>query len=439
MGLLSFLGWDPKPPPAIERREPALVAKDGFASASYPSWLSAGFGALPSSTGLPVTPYTALQSSAYYACVNCLAQDWAKLPVEVQQRRAGGRGWDTLTDHYLARLLRRPNRWQVPFQFWSMVSTSLTMRGNAFVVIVRSGEDGRPRALVPINPDRVSVLLTPGGWLCYHVSHPLLGEGLTLHQDDVLHWRGFSLDGYLGISAIMASPEAIGLALATQRHGATLFRQGSQIQGVLKAAKSLSPEAATRLRNSWERTYGGVDNTGKTAVLEEGLEYQKIGMTSVESQFLEVREHQDIDICGMLRVPPHKIGRLENAHFSNIENQNQEYIDNALLPPIRQSEEMLPEKCLFADERDMIRVRWSFDELLRGDRVSRVTAGVQAVNAGLESANEWREAEGRNPYPEGGEFRIPLNTGAADKAPPPDDPARLTAPANPMPSDGGAP
>lgn len=430
MGLLSFIGGRDAPAERIEPKlsVPAVAKADSFASASYPSWFSAGMGALPSATGLPVTPFTALQAGAVFACVRCIAEDWAKLPVRIERLRPGGLGYDVLRDHYLARLMRRPNRWQVPFQFWSFVSTSLSMRGNAYVVIIR-GPGGQPRALVPVSPDRVSVLLSPNAWLFYHISHPLVGEGLTLHQDDVLHLRGFSLDGYIGLSPIMACPEAVGLALATQRHGATLFRQGAQIQGVLKSAGSLSPEAASRVATSWRNTYGGVDNTGKTAVLEEGLSYEKIGMTSEESQFLEVREHQDIDICGIYRVPPHKIMRLGDAHYSNIENQNQEYIDNALLPPIRQTEELIAEKLLFSEERDLIRARVNFDELLRGDRKSRVDAGVSAVNGGLQSPNEWRAAEGLNPYDGGDEFRVPLNTGAAGTAPPPDDPARVTAPA----------
>ncbi|NPD67289.1 phage portal protein [Lichenicola cladoniae] len=430
MGLLSFLDNRGAPSVRVEPKVsmPAVVKADSFASGSYPSWLSAGLGALPSATGLPVTPFTALQSAAVFGCVRCIAEDWSKLPIKVQRMRPGGRGFDVLHDHYLARLLRRPNRWQVPVQFWSFVSTCLSLRGNAYIVIIR-GNGGEPKALVPISPDRVSVLLSPKGWLFYHVSHPLIGEGLTLHQDDMLHLRGFSLDGYLGLSPIMACPEAVGLAMATQRHGATLFRQGAQIQGVLKAAAKLSPEGAARLANSWRETYGGVDNTAKTAVLEEGLTYEKIGMTSQESQFLEVREHQDIDICGLYRVPPHKIMRLGDAHYSNIENQNQEYIDNALLPPIRQVEELISDKLLFSEERDVIRARCDFNELLRGDRKSRVDAGVAAVNGGLQNANEWRIDEGLNPYPGGDEYRVPLNTGAASSAPAPDDPARVTAPA----------
>lgn len=427
MALFPRLAGAGSHPARVEPRllMPSVRKADSFASGSYPSWLSAGLGALPSATGLPVTPFTALQASAVFSCVNNIAQDLAKIPLEVRLRN--GRGWDLTTTHPLTNLLRMPNRWQTPFQFWYYAMVCLGMRGNSYIAIVR-GPSGAPRSLIPIMPDRVSVLMSPKGWLFYHISHPLVGEGIRLHQDDMIHIRGFTLDGYLGISPIMACPEAIGLALATQRHGATLFRQGAQVQGVLKVAKSLNADAAARLATSWRNAYGGVDNTSKTAVLEEGMAYEKIGMTADEAQFLETREKTDVDICGLYRVPPYKIGRGDKVTISNFENANQEYIDNALIPPARQIEELIWDRLVFSEEKPRLSARFNFDELLRGDLSSRVTAGVAAVNSGLLSANEWRAREGLNPYERGDEFRVPLNTGAATHAPPPDDPARITAP-----------
>ncbi|BCZ75969.1 phage portal protein [Novacetimonas maltaceti] len=418
---------------AVERREPRLslpatrTKADSFASGSYPSWLSAGLGALPSATGLPVTPFTAMQAAAVFSCVNRISEDLAKIPLQVQEILPNGRGALVTTTHPLAQLLASPNRWMTAYQFWFYVTVCLCMRGNSYVAIVR-GQNGQPRSLIPIMPDRVSVLMSPRGWIFYHISHPLVGEGIRLHQDDMIHLRGFTLDGYMGISPIMACPEAIGLAIAAQRHGATLFRNGTQIQGVLKTSKSLSKETAARIASSWRNAYGGVDNTGKTAVLEEGMEYERIGMTADEAQFLEVREKEDIDICGMFGVPPHKIGRGDKVTISNFENASQEYIDNALIPKARQAEEQIHSRLVFSEEKARLRVRFNFDELLRGDMQSRVTAGVAAVNSGLISANEWRAREGMNPYPRGDEYRVPLNTGAASTAPAVDDPARITAP-----------
>ncbi|HET8634232.1 MAG TPA: phage portal protein, partial [Gemmatimonadales bacterium] len=230
------------------RREPTLAApapvrraaESGLASPQ--PWLMGALGALSSASGLPVTPLTALQSAAVYSCVRCLSEDLAKLPLGVRRKLSDG-GSVPEPRHALNALFQRPNRWMTGFDFVAYIVTALCLRGNGYAVIKR-GRGGEPIELIPVSPDRVSLLLAPNGLLYYMVHHPAVGDAVTLHQDDMLHIRSLSLDGYVGISPIAVAQDAIGLALATQQHGATLFRQGAQVSGVLRATSKLSPEAA---------------------------------------------------------------------------------------------------------------------------------------------------------------------------------------------------
>lgn len=394
----------PMPAPAVKSGE------GGWSGASPGAAMLSAFGYGINSAGVPVTPYTALTSSAVYACVRCLSDDIAKLPLQMHRRLASG-GFAVDLDHPLNRLLRRPNRWQTRFQFMSYWVASLALRGNGCTAILR-GPDGAPRALVPLNPDRTTILRSPQGWLYYAFSHALMGDAgyWTLHQDDVMHIKNYSLDGYTGVSPIYAMGEAIGLSLATQTHGGTLFSQGAQIAGVLKAPKALSPEAAKRMAASWRDVHSGVRNASKTAVLEEGVEFEKIGMTSDEAQFLATRGFQVIDICRGFRVPPHKIQSLDRATFTNIENQNQQYIDDALIPIARQVEETAEEALLFDDERGTYQLRFDFDSLLRGDQKSRFDSYHVALGDGWMTQNQVRIRENLAPFPGGDVYRVALNT-----------------------------
>ena len=203
MGILSrILGTEAR---AVVRIEPRVTAppvvKD---EAGYEAgWSNSGlFGALGgmgvSNAGVAVTPYTALQVPAVSTCIRCLSDDLAKLPLVVRRRLPGG-GWETDLNHALNKVLRDPNRFMTAMDLKAYIVTSYCLRGNAYVAIRRDG-NGRPAKLIPLSPDRVSVLLSPDGHLFYHMSHPLLGsDGLVLHQDDVMHIRGMSLDGYTGI------------------------------------------------------------------------------------------------------------------------------------------------------------------------------------------------------------------------------------------------
>jgi len=442
---------EPTPPLTVQhpRVEPVLQvpvtrSMPADSSLSQPqSWLMGMLGAMPSATGIPVTPLTALQAAAVYGCVKCRSEDLAKLPIVMRRERADGQGWDKLTKHPLRRLFRRPNRWMTASDFISYVVISLDLRGNAYIAVAR-GPDGSPRSLIPLSPDRVSVLLSPNGTLFYNVHHPALGTGLTLHQDDVVHVRGLSLDGYMGISPIAAGQDAIGLALATQQHGAALFRQGAQISGVLSIAGSLSPEAAKRLGQSWQDTYGGVANAAKIAVLEEGAKFEKIALTNEQAQYLETRGFQVLDICRIFRTPPHKVMDLSRATFSNIEEQNQSYIDEALLPTAVRIEQALEDKLLFEDEDD-IELDFDFDALLRGNMKTRFETYQIGLLNGVWNRNEVRAKERENPVPGGEIYRVPLNTVDAsispDGAPTPpgtDAPTKpdANAPAEPKPGEG---
>ena len=379
--------------------------------------LFSAFAPFSSHTGVAVTPFTALQSSAVYGCVRCLAEDLAKLPLNLYAARPDG-GWQIDRVHPLAAVLARPNRWQTTFAFVSYLSVCLSLRGNAFIFVLRY-PDGRPKALIPISPDRCSVLFSPKGWLYYEIAHPAFKDSTTLrvHQDDMLHIRNISLDGFSGLSPIAAAAEAMGLALATQQHGAVLFRQGTQASGALSHPGTLTQPAQDRIAARWQQRYAGVENAAKVLILEEGMKFEKLSMTSDEAQFLETRKFQVEEICRIFRVPPHKVASLDRATFSNIENQGQQYIDDSLIPVARQVEEEAAHALLFDDERGRYRIGFDFDSMLRGDMKSRYEAYHIALGDMWMTANQVCLKEGLPTFEGGDEHYRALNTTPA-MAPP---------------------
>lgn len=412
---------------ALVAREPRLtlpVAKGGY-TADQPlatiagSALYTAFSPLTNHTGVAVTPFSAMQAAAVYACVRCLSEDMAKLPIIISRALSEG-GWLADRAHPITALLRRPNRWQSCFTFVSYIVTCLVLRGNAYVFVVRD-ENGQPSALIPISPERCTMRLSPKGWLFYDIGHPAFGSrgNLTVHQDDILHLRNITLDGFTGISTIAAAAEAIGLSLATQQHGANLFRQGTQASGVLKHPGVLGEAGRNNLRESWQERYSSVENAHKVLVLEENMTFEKLSMTSDEAQFLETRKFQVEEICRIFRVPPHKIASLDRATFSNIENQNQQYIDDSLVPMARQLEEEAEHKLFWDAERSGLRLRVDFDSMLRGDMKTRYDAYHIALGDGWLNRDTVRAREGLPPIPgnAGKEYRVALNTGPATAAP----------------------
>ena len=372
--------------------------------------LYAALGGYASNTGVPVTPFTALQAAAVYACVRFISQDIAMLKPFVRRCLPGGK-FKRDTQHPLVKLFRKPNRWQTRFEFFSYWVSSICLRGNGYVVVERD-KWGEAIELIPVAPDRVTIMLSPEGEMWYRVNSNRLGFGLMVPPDDMMHLKNISMDGYMGVSPIAIAQDVIGLALATQQHGGILFRQGAQIGGVFQHPGKMSKEASDRIAASWNTVHTGVQNAHKTPILEEGMTYEKIAMTSEDAQFLETRRFQVIDICRLYGVPPHKLGELDKATLNNIEQQNQQYIDSALAPIAQAIVELFDAHLLFEDERSQMSCQMDFADMTRGDMATRFGSYQIGTLNGWLSRNEVRAKENMDPIddPTADEYRVPLNT-----------------------------
>ena len=212
----------------------------------------------------------------------------------------------------------------------------------------------------------------------------------------------------MGYSPITLAKDCIGLGLAAERFGASFFSNGARLGGILQHPAKLSQEAADRLRESWGNAYGGSGNTGKTAILEEGMNFTQLGIPPDDAQFLETRKFQVDDIARWYGVPPHMVGSMESATFSNIEHQQIEYVTHTLRSWLVRWEQELQRK-IYMD--DTIFPQFIVDGLLRGDTKTRYESYRVARETGWLSVNEIRGLENLNPIDGGDQFIQPLNMG----------------------------
>ena len=353
-------------------------------------YLGWAFGGSASAAGIIVNPQTAMQSAAVYSCVQVLAQSIAMLPVNLYQKL--GDGSKKIADaHPVFELLHdQPNSYQTSIEFWEMMVASLCLRGNAYAYINRIG-NGKIKELLPLHPDMVRVEMAADFTIRYQVTLP---DGTFRHfsNGELFHIRGLTLNGWLGISPIAYAREAIGLALATEKFGGQLFRNGAKMGGVLEHPGHLGEEAYKRLKTTFDEAYSG-ENAHKTAILEEGMKFSKITMTADDSQFLETRKYQRSEIAAIFRVPPHMIGDLERATFSNIEQQSLEFVNFTLMPWLARIEKAIKRDLLLGTDKQKYTAKFNVASLLRGDASSRATYYHNGILDGWMTRNEARQAE----------------------------------------------
>lgn len=350
-------------------------------------------GGLGTSAGINVTPLKALGVSTVYACVNRIAGTVASLPLKLYRR--DGKNKVVASDHPLYPLLHdAPNPEMTSFDFRQAMQGNLSLRKNAVAIIVRDGF-GDVAELVPVDPCDLEFVRGSRGQLEYRIRNEMY------EASRILHLKGFSTNGVCGIDLVFSVREVVGLAIALQDNAARFFGNGSRPGAILEHPKTLSNDAAKRLRESFERLYKGNENAFRVAVLEEGLKYVAQRHNNHDSQFIESRKHQDIAITQVFGVPPHKVGILDKATFSNIEEQNIEYVTDTILPQLRIWEQVLDQKLLRPKDRKDHFFEFSVDGLLRGDFLKRMQGYAVARQWGWLNVDEIREKENLNPLPDG--------------------------------------
>jgi HK97 family phage portal protein len=382
-----------------------------------------------SASGASVTTPTAMRVAAVYSCVRVIAETIASLPLHMYRRLPNGK--ERAVDHPLYRLLHSdPNPWQTAFEFREMMQAHLCLRGNAYAVISWDG-DRIVRELLPIHPDRVQVTQRPDMSLVYEIA-TAQGAAVAFPQDEILHLRGLSTDGISGRSVLSDAREVIGVAAATQDYAARLFANDATPGVIIKHPNRLGADAAKNLKASWDAAFSGSSNARRTAVLEEGMSIDRLSMTADDSQFLETRKFTRSEIAGIFRVPPHLIGDLDRATFSNIEHMGIDFVTHCIRPWLVRWEQALTKALVVAPQAYF--PEFNVDALLRGDIKSRYEAYAVGRNWGWLSANDIRSLENLNPVDDGDEYLQPLNMVRAGTPPAPAEPP--AAPAAGEPTDG---
>lgn len=352
-------------------------------------YLAWAFGGGASASGIIVNPQTAMQAATVYSCIKVLAESVGMLPFCIYQR--DGLAKSPAMDHPLWSLLHdQPNDYQSSVEFWEMMVTHLNLRGNAFAYVNRTSS-GRVAELLPLHPDVVRTEMAADFTLKYHVTLPN-GAFKTFYAGELLHIRGLTLNGWLGIAPIAYARESIGLALATEKFGGQLFRNGAKMGGVLEHPGKIGDQAYNRLKDSFDNAHSG-ENAHKTAILEEGMKFSKVAMTGEDAQFLETRKYQRSEIAAIFRVPPHMIGDLERATFSNIEQQALEFVQWSLMPWLTRIEKAVKRDLLTPAERKQYQVRFNVAAMLRGDAAARSAYYSKGILDGWLTRNEARQQE----------------------------------------------
>lgn len=366
------------------------------------------------SLGLPpfaraATETTAMKLAVVNRCIEVISDSVGKMPSYAMNSATRERKQPKILDL----LNTRPNEAMTPFIRRKVLEINRLTRGRGVEWILRDPITMEPRELIPIPSNLVTPWRDATGKVWYDVTHPYTGEAMTLRQEDVLDYKGYTRDGLNCLSVLERAAEIIEAGTAAQEFQGSFFQNGGQPAGVLQTETDLGgyvpgtdPPVTKKdaMRREWEKTHGGPINSYRIAILDHGLKYTPISSTMADAQFVETHDVTVQDICNFFGVPLYKVNAGKQSYSSNEQNAI-EYVTGTLHPIVTQYEQEQSWKLLLPSQRKAgLELCLNMMVELRGDFSSRANWYKTMRELGVYSVNDIRHEEDR-PDVAGGDSR----------------------------------
>jgi len=367
--------------------------------------------------GTQVSEKTALKYLTVFACVSLIAADLARLPL-ILYRRLSDNSKKREMDHPLYDILHNvTNPEMTSFQWREAGEGHCLLWGNHYSIIERSGLSRTIKALWPLdNPGGVEVKRNRNDKIIYKWRDNKNNENI-MPKEKIFHVPGFGFNGIKGMSMIALAREAIGVGLAAEEFGARFFGDGMHLGGTITLDRDLG-DAEKDYKAALKKEYAGLGKSHGVLLLQNGEVYTPFKMPLEDAQYLETRNHQKIEICGMYHVPPHKIAiHGQNSNYNNLEQENASYVDSCLMHWLIRWEQCISHQLLTAEERRAgLFVEFLVEGLLRGDSQARSEYYNKIFQIGAITPNEIRAKENMNPIDGGDSSFVQLNLIPLDQA-----------------------
>lgn len=421
MGLLNDLATRAESFDPVHPRDPGLVSLFG----------------LDGGAGAPVTPRSALRSATFFGCLKVIGETLGCSPLHTYEKAASAaESRQLVSEHPIYQLLRyRPNALLTAADFWEMAGVIVNLRGNFVSYKKLRNEGDYAEELLPLHPDRLRYVVYQGK-LAYRYQ-PLSGAELVFLPSEVLHLRGMTLDGYVGLNPLEVHRELLGSDLDAASFGRQAQVNAARPGGILQMEGHFKDEQEKEaFKKAFHEATTGA-NAAKTALLERGIEWKQMSINHVDLEYMESRKMTREMICGVMRVPPHMVGDLGHATYSNIEHQSIDFIRYCMLPWYTKIEQAVKRDLLLADRDASVYVEFLPEALLRGDVKTRHEVYARGRQWGYMSANDVLRKENEPTIgKQGDQYLVPVNMRPADQ--PYTAPAANAPPKDPNPDDPGA-
>lgn len=309
-----------------------------------------------------------------WSAIRYISEGVASLGRGVFTRQSDG---DVFPDHnspvsYL--IDGRPHPHYSMFDFLQTLVSNACL-GNGYARIHFDPQTARPWALELIPQECVAVVYAASGQLFYHVSGVFDNKSVNVYlpETEMIHIKGVSFTGLLGRSVSFVHQGTFSLGVNSAKYSEAYFEKGASVGGLITFPNQLSKEQRDILKVKLTEQHLGGKNAGSIMVLDAGADFKPMQAGPENSKVIDFANLSTVEVSQIFKVPLHLLSQLDRSTFSNMEQQNQDFVTHCLRPWGKKIEEEFNSKLFTVSESRTRRkfFAFNFDVMMMGDMESQ--------------------------------------------------------------------
>ena len=352
---------------------------------------------------------SAMLLSTVYRCVDVISDSIAQMAIETYDVDARGYRNKNVQNDLYNMVNIEPNDDMTRFTFIKlMVSTSI-LKGNAYAYISRTGVT--PEQMIYIDSDRVSIEFIEDRNGIRRKRYRVSGWSELVEPSNMIHLLNFSYDGLTGVSTLTHAANSLKLSVNSENHASDFFLSGAAASGIVsKDIPRLRKGEADTIRKEFADRTDPITGKQSGIIVLAGLDkYTPITVSPKDSQLLESRQFNVVDICRFFGVSPVKAFDLSKSSYSTVEATQLAFLTDTLSPFVEKLEQEFNRKLFTKKQRASRVIKFNLSNILRADKQAQANYFSTLFKTAAITPNEIRMEIGLDDIDGGDDAYMMLN------------------------------
>lgn len=328
-----------------------------------------------------------------YSCINARAENVTKASIYLFDGKK-----EITEEHQFLEIINGYNSYRQSFKdLIYLLSVNLDLYGVGYFFIGRN-LFGIPIELISIPSTQMRYNINNTGDKIEYFEENRAGRSYRYSPEDIIFFRLPSPDNMFGGKATAsACRHTLNIDEYQLMYQDKFYQNDAKLSGIIESQNELDDEQYKRLKDQFDTQYSGAINSGKTLILEGGMNYKVAQANPRQLDYVESRKNTRDEILSIFRVPKTILGITDDVNRANAEAGMHSFLENTIIPF---SNHIYPKINIFVKENFGKNYSIKYDFSLAEDPNVQIARDKMLIETGTVTRNEIREQYGYEPRKE---------------------------------------